>query len=281
MRNKIGLLVSVFILFALGTVWAAPALEDGRDEAPLRITNSVSAVMRHHTRLVPPTASTEKRAIAAKIDICFPELSCQTGENVAIAAINRIIQNRLLTVMASQTPATVEQLMEVFSKAYERSLKETPKLPGAWFLRFETTICHADDELFCLRILQSVFTGGAHPMSNIAYLVFSMKTGDLLPLSALVAEEKMGELTQIAEKYFRRVRNLQPEETYDRAGFRFEKNCFSLNRNFLISKAGLAFCFNQCEIAPYAKGITELVIPWRDLATIVDASGSAGRFLKK
>jgi hypothetical protein len=271
MRKKIGLLVSVFILFALGAGWAAP----------LQITNSVSSVMMHLTRVVPPSESTEKRAIAAKIDICFPELSCRTRENAAIVAINRVIQNRLLTVMAGQAPTTVEQLMEIFGKAYERSLKEAPELPGAWVLKFESTICHADEELFCLRILQSVFTGGAHPTSNIAYLVFSMKTGDLIPLSALVSKEKMDELTQVAEKHFRLVRNLKPEVTYDRAGFRFKKNRFTLNRNFLVSKSGLTFCFNQGEIAPYARGITELVIPWRDLLTIVDSRGPSGRFLKE
>ena len=133
--------------------------------------------------------------------------------------------------------------------------------------------------MLSIEILDSVFTGGAHPTSNIAYLVLSMKTGKPLDLSSLVPAERMNELTNVAEIHFRRIRKLKPDETYEQAGFQFEKNRFALNRNFLVSKAGLAFCFNQYEIAPYSMGVTELVIPWTDIKTVVNPNGPAGRFL--
>ncbi|MBU1108966.1 MAG: DUF3298 and DUF4163 domain-containing protein [Candidatus Riflebacteria bacterium] len=281
MRNKIGLLVSVFILFALWTGWAVTTTGNSQNEAPIQITSSISAVVKNFSRVIPPPKATGKKAIAAKIDISFPELSCQVGENVAVTTINEAIQRRLLNMLDGKTHTTVEQLMETFGNDYEKSMKKTPKMPGAWFLKFKATVHHYDEDLFCIKILHSVFTGGAHPTSNITYLVFSMKTGNLYSLFDLIPRANLGNLTKAAENHFRQIRNMKPQETYKQAGYRFENDQFSLNRNFLISKSGMSFCFNQCEIAPYAKGITEVLIPWSDLKTVVDAKGPAGRFLKE
>lgn len=279
MRRKIGLLVTLCLLFALGRGWAVPAVVP--DESPRQIAGDVLAVTKRFTRMVPPPVSTGTAAIVAKIDIRFPELTSRAGTNAAAETINAEIRHRLLATMAGQTPATMDQLTETFARAYEDSVRKAPGLPGAWFLRFEADVRHADEDLFCVRLLQSVFTGGAHPASSITYLVFSMKTGALLPLSAVVPESKGKELTEMAERRFRQVRKLLPDVPFDRAGFRFAENRFALNRNFLVSTAGLAFCFNQGEVAPYARGVTEFVIPWSDLALIVDGGGLAGRFLKR
>lgn len=280
MKQKIILLMVLFVLASGGLAWSAPASEAGKSPELIQITDTVSAVMKHLTRTVPPPKTDNKDVIAAEIDIRFPELSCQTGDNPVVAAINRAIQDRLLAIADEKPAATVEELMDSFGKGYEDAVRETPEQPGAWSLKFDVTVRHADEELLCLEIINSIFTGGAHPNSNIVYQVISMKTGTPLDLSAMVAPEKMAELTRIAEKHFRRLRDLKSDETYEQAGFQFEQNRFSLNGNFLVSKDGLAFCFNPYEIAPYAMGVTELVIPWSDLEAVLNPDGLATRFLK-
>ncbi|PKL46072.1 MAG: hypothetical protein CVV42_17855 [Candidatus Riflebacteria bacterium HGW-Riflebacteria-2] len=280
MRNKISLLVSVFILFILCNAWSATAKGDSQNDNPIKITSSISAVIKHFTQKIPPPKTARKEIIAANIEICFPELSCQTGISVAVNAINKTIQSRLLKVLDGKHPETLQQLMEAFRIDFEKSTKSTPEMPGAWFLKFETTISYYDEDLFCLRILQSVFTGGAHPTSQLTYLVFSIKTGKLYSLTDLINTNSLAKLTKVAENHFRRIRNMKPEETYKQAGYWFENDQFSLNRSFLISKDGLSFCFNQCEIAPYSKGIIEFIVPWSYLKTIADSNGPCGRFIK-
>jgi len=270
----------LFLLALLRTAQGVPSPEAENHPAPIKITAAVSAVTKHLTRSVPPPKTANKDVIGAEIDIRFPELSCPAAADPVVAAINKAIQDRLLAVAGEKPASTVGELMDRFAKEYETTVKETPDMPGAWSLKFEATIRHADEELLCLETIDSIFNGGAHPNSNIAYQVFSMKTGKPLELSSLVAADKMGELTRISEKHFRRVRSLKPDETYEQAGFQFEQNRFSLNENFLVSKDGLAFCFNQYEIAPYAMGITELTIPWSDLKTVINPGGPAARFLK-
>lgn len=281
MRRKICLFILLCLLVVQGTGWTEPAPVAVSDESPWQIAGDVFAVTKRLSRSVPPPVSTGTMAIAARIDIRFPELTARTGTNAAAEGINAEIRRRLLATMTGQAPATMDQLMDSFAHAYEDSVSKAPRLPGAWFLRFEVDVRHADEDLFCIRLLQSVFTGGAHPASTITYLVFSMKTGTLLPLSAVVPETKVKELIEMAERQFRQIRKLPPEVPFDRAGFRFAENRFAINRNFLVSKDGLAFCFNQGEVAPYARGVTEFVIPWRDLADVVDGDGPAGQFLNR
>ncbi|PKL41730.1 MAG: hypothetical protein CVV41_17495 [Candidatus Riflebacteria bacterium HGW-Riflebacteria-1] len=281
MRNKISLLVSVFILFGICNGWAATATGDSQNEAPIKITSSISAVIKQFTRKIPPPKLARKETIAANIDIHFPELSCQTGVSVTVNAINNAIQSKLLKILDGKHPETVEQLIETFGSDYEKSTKATPEMPGAWLLKFSATVSYHDEDLFCLKILQSVFTGGAHPASNLTYLVFSIKTGELYSLTDLIHKNSPAKLTKVAENHFRQIRNMKPEETYKQAGYWFENDQFSLNRNFLISKDGMSFCFNQCEIAPYSKGIIEFIVPWSDLKTIVSPKGPGGKFLKE
>lgn len=281
MRNKICLLVSVFVLFMLCNAWSATIKEDSQNEAPIKITNSISAVIKHITQKIPPPKTARKEIIAANIDILFPELSCQTKVNPAVNYINTSIKSRLLNMLGEKQLETTQQLIAAFARDYEKSTKATPEMPGAWSLKFKATISYYDEDLFCLKILQSVFTGGAHPDSHLTYLVFSIKSGKLHSITDLMNKDNLAKLAKVAETHFRRIRNIKPEETYEKAGYWFKNNKFTLNQNFLISRDGLSFCFNQCEIAPYSNGIIEFNIPWSDLKTIVDSNGTGGKFLKE
>jgi len=274
------MLFSVAVFSMLGILLNPTFATDEKTGAVVKISGEVSAAIKHISKSVPPPKTANKDALAAEIDLTYPEFSCSKGQNDAVSTINKSIQSILLSSLEEKCP-TVEKLVETFLQKYEQSFKENPdESLGGWFLKFESKIRHCDEDLVCLETLLSVFQGGAHPTSNITYQVFSLKTGKEIPLSELVPEEKMVDLTKVAEKHFRRVRGLKPDETYENAGFQFEQNKFALNKNFLFSKDGLAFCFNQYEIAPYAMGPTEIVIPWEDLKNLIDSKGPVGRFLK-
>ena len=267
MYKKIALAVALVLVVSVSCFAAATPL-----------TKTVSLDQKVLKKSSPPPKTAGKDVIAAEVDITYPLLS-SLGKDVAVDAVNKAIQSRLLGLLEGQAPTTPEQLVEAFFRDYEKSVKEQPDMPGGWSMKFEATVRHADADLICLEVLQSMFLGGAHPDSNISYLVFSMKTGEPIDLSGFVPEKNLGDLTKVAEKHFREVRKLKPEETYEQAGFQFEGNSFALNKNFLASKDGLAFCFNAYEIGPYAMGLTELVIPWNELKTVIDPKGPAAGFL--
>lgn len=78
------------------------------------------------------------------------------------------------------------------------------------------------------------------------------------------------DLNRIAEKEFRKVREMKPEESLEDAGFWFENNKFSLNDNFAITEEGLIFYFNSYKVAaPYAAGPTEIVLNYREFKHLI------------
>jgi len=56
---------------------------------------------------------------------------------------------------------------------------------------------------------------------------------------------------------------------YSEAGFYFENDVFKLTANFAITKEGLKFLYNPYEIAPYALGQQEIIIPYAALGELI------------
>jgi hypothetical protein len=270
------LVVAIVALASPATLSAAAGSAGTRT-----ITPTISAVTKTFTKTIPHPKPASEDRLEATIDISFPVLSSSKGTDAGLEAINKEILAKLIGMIEGDKATTPEQVMETFEKDFLEAMQEETEMIGGWSLKFEAAIKYADEDLISLDILESTFTGGAHPLSNITYLVFSLKTGKPIELAAIVPETKRTDLTRIAEPHFRQTREMKPDESYPEAGFTFDNDTFTLNRNFLVSPSGLAFCFNQYEIGPYALGVTELVIPWSDLKPLVDPKGLAGRFLSK
>ena len=60
---------------------------------------------------------------------------------------------------------------------------------------------------------------------------------------------------------------------YSEAGFYFENDVFTMTPNFAITKSGLKFLYNPYEVAPYALGQQEIIIPYRDLEALIKPNG--------
>lgn len=135
--------------------------------------------------------------------------------------------------------------------------------------------------ILTLEFLSYEYTGGAHGNGGRTYDVFDLTQEKKITLDELFVQNYLPKLTWIAERYFRKARKLLPNESLADAGFFvFNNNGFELNRNFAIVKEGIKFLFNAYEIASYAHGITEFVIPFGELKDIISEESIIKRFIK-
>jgi hypothetical protein len=243
------------------------------------VGSPVKIGIKRQTQSIPAPATAKKDAIPAEVEIIYPELSGPDELKTGLSLVQSSIQKRLLGMLASHTPETIDALIGAFGKEYETAVGGGAELTGGWLLKFTAEVKYASGDLLALEILETVSIGGAHGDSRLTNQVFSLKTGELLTLKAVVPEAKQAELLTVAEKTFRQAQQVKPEETLAQAGFQFEKDSFALNENFLVSEAGVSFCWNHFEIAPYAKGLIQITIPWAELKGIVAADGPAAPFL--
>jgi hypothetical protein len=101
------------------------------------------------------------------------------------------------------------------------------------------------------------FFGAAHPGSYLNYANFDITTGNIISLEDLFISDYKKELNQIAEKKFIQL--------FGTEGWDFTPGNFNNTENYLITKSGLIFTFNQYEIGPYAAGSPTFLIPYKDI----------------
>jgi hypothetical protein len=88
------------------------------------------------------------------------------------------------------------------------------------------------------------------------------KNGEVIENWTGLFKDSMAVL-KIAESEFRKIKSI-PENTATNKEW-FWNGLFYLPDNFAFTDAGLLFHYNSYEIAPYALGATELIIPYEKL----------------
>ena len=82
----------------------------------------------------------------------------------------------------------------------------------------------------------------------------------------------------IGEQKFRKDKGIAPGVSLRQAGYSFDNDRFRLPGNFAIVPNGLTFRFNLYEIASYAQGITEFLIEYGEINTLIKPDGPLGPF---
>lgn len=138
------------------------------------------------------------------------------------------------------------------------------QLPSAWDESRDVEVIANTAQMFSLSMAMEGYSGGAHPNTRIDYRSFNPKNGKRYDLKEWFKPGFEAPLQAMGEKAFRKARDLPANIDLNDAGFTFDQG-FQLNDNYAATPDGLVFYFNPYEIASYADGPTELVIPYSDL----------------
>lgn len=138
------------------------------------------------------------------------------------------------------------------------------QIPAAWDESRDIQVIANTPRVFSLSMEMEGYSGGAHPNTRTDYRSYDPKTGKRYELGEWFKKGYETPLQALGEKAFRKARHLSAEVDLNDAGFTFDQG-FQLNDNYAATPEGLVFYFNPYEIASYADGPTELVIPYSDL----------------
>ncbi|WP_421877694.1 DUF3298 domain-containing protein [Marinoscillum sp.] len=170
-------------------------------------------------------------------------------------------------IMEADGSESLDQLVDMFLQSYQEFIENFPESSTAWNLDIEAEQTYATLEVVSLAIKTSGYTGGAHSNSFVEYLTLSESSKKPLELKDIVKNEK--KLKQIAEQAFRSHYDIAEEQSFSDFGFTFQNNEFALPETIGLTQQGLVLYYNSYEIAAYAKGPTELVIPFDQIADIL------------
>jgi len=179
-------------------------------------------------------------------------------------AINEVITHWAISDTAHHT---VEEEANAFISNFDDFIK-MDEYPRAWYSETYIRVIQNTRNYLALATDVNDYTGGAH--GNYATLFFNYNpvNKDSIGLSQVIANEQYPHLTDIAEQIFRKQEGLTPEQPLDDNYF-FEENTFHLPSNFTLTSDGILFLYNIYEIKPYVSGITELLIPYEKVDSLL------------
>lgn len=219
---------------------------------------------------------TEENEHCASVEISYPEIG-DTPVAIMRDQLNDKIENILLSSSDAETnPESIEQLAYLFIQEYKKTANDTH---ANWNIKKSVKVLLNIPQLISFRIEESGYTGGAHGYSITKFLNVDTEIMQESKLSDLLLSGYEAELNISGEKVFRESRNLPPDADLEKSGFWFEGNTFALNDNFAVTKKGLLFYFNNYDIASYADGPTEILIPYSDIQNLIDPDGALSGFL--
>lgn len=207
-----------------------------------------------------PVPAGENTSDTSKAVISYPVFSDEK--------INQFIAQKVMASAGEGEHYTsYAEFTNAFIKNFDDFSKENKAYAQTWFMSGKVEVKEQQPGYLSFLYTYVNYEGGAHPNSVFSYLNYNPLRHREIVLDSLIIPGSMPKLTAIAERIFRKNEKIAPNASL-KDNYFFENDKFSLNQNFSITKTGLKFLYNPYEIKAYAFGITELLIPFRELKEI-------------
>ncbi|MFK7983129.1 MAG: DUF3298 domain-containing protein [Saprospiraceae bacterium] len=174
--------------------------------------------------------------------------------------------------------STIEASLDSFIIAAKGFFEEFPDVSAGYGLEIEQSVLLNTPTLLTIEAFNYAFTGGAHGNYGTIYYNFDATTGAIITLNDILIDKYEVQLKAIAEPIFKANYLEAGMTNYSDAGFYFESDVFKLTENFAITKEGLKFLYNPYEVAPYALGQQEIMIPYTALIGLIKPNSLLEQF---
>jgi hypothetical protein len=196
-----------------------------------------------------------------ELSVEYPELS---GVAPTVAAeFNRLARSRVMEKAESFRKDMLAQTADDLKWARERGFANTSEIGYS--------VTYADDELISISFGNYLFTGGAHGNAFTFPLNFDLRTGREIRLADVFAanSEYLQDLSRYCVKKLQDELNEGNEDEWIQTGAGPKAENFE---SWNVRKSGLMLTFDAYQVAPYAAGPQEVVVPFGELRSILRGS---------
>lgn len=271
--------ISALILTALFTVTGC---EDKEAKATIeQQTQTIAQLTAENTQLKAEKEKAEKviPAIFAEKDVIFEKVekikysksqerwfSSDEGEvNISllglktnVAWLNDLLWSELVkNDFGENVSKTRDQMLSKYKTIWndvKESLEKEPELgfsSNTWMI-----FVGQKEKLATFAIRYYSYTGGAHGLGGSEYLTIDMTTHKVLTLSDIIEQKKLPEVKELLWSFYTDYGRIKDEDAFTK------KTDFDVSKNFYLAHDGIHFIYHVYEIASYAAGEQDLVIPW-------------------
>ncbi len=197
----------------------------------------------------------------ANIAISYPKAE---GDTPIAERINKTIENFLANEINMSEKAannlTLDEAIKGFDQEYKTFKHDFSDSTQQWEALIESEVNYESEHIICIAVNSYLDTGGAHGNSHVNFLNFDKRTGNLLKREDIIADEDA--FKSIAKSYFEKATKPLSDDESEQDMFFGE--AFQLPENIGFNEEGVILLYNIYEIASYAQGVTEFVIPYKE-----------------
>ncbi len=193
------------------------------------------------------------------IDIAIPKA---LGLSKISKTINTSLEEELIFLLSFDEEMEVSSLdaaMQSFKNGYIELQQLYNHESTAWEAKINGKVTYEDANFITIELDAFLFTGGAHGYSSKQLLNFDKNKG--IQLTNWELFKDLDGFRMYAEKMFRQKEKIPLDKSINHTGFMFEDDSFYLPENIGFTQDGLKLLYNPYEVASYADGPIELVIP--------------------
>ena len=203
----------------------------------------------------------------AYFQVTYPEF---TGLDTPVV---KIVNKKIDAAVSMGNPESqghdMKTIGEIFIQDYDDFKSEIPDAFGGWHYTANIAVEVLTDTLLSLSVNDEYYTGGAHGGSGVYFINVNPRTGAEFTLDNLLIADYQDPLTQVGDKIFRQSKQLADTSSLIDNYYEFPEDRFELNKNYGFKKEGIVFYYNNYEIAPYAAGPTEVLIPYDQIGDLI------------
>ncbi|TMM59229.1 DUF3298 and DUF4163 domain-containing protein [Maribacter algarum] len=211
----------------------------------------------------PHTFKSDSCAECPEVSIAIPKA---LGPAKISKTINVALEEEIISLLSFDDELEVTSLEDAL-KSFKSGYLELQQLyddePTGWEAKIEGSISYEDANFITIILDSYLFTGGAHGYTSKQFLNFDKKKGIELDNDELF--KNTDDFRMFAEEMFREKEKIPKDKSINHTGFMFEQDSFYLPENIGFTQKGMTLLYNPYEVASYADGAIELVLPHEDI----------------
>lgn len=196
------------------------------------------------------------------------EIALFDSKNKVSDSINKVVFEHFKYILSFEEDepkyaTNYNELIQSFLDSYKKLLEKYPDETIGWEVTGTSEVSFQNEKIINIKTEYYLYTGGAHGNSGIHSFFFDLKTGKNISYNEIFTD--LVGFSSFAEKKFREKFNIKPEMNINSTGFMFEDDEFKLPETIFFTNKGILLVYNTYEIASYADGIQEVVIPFDEV----------------
>lgn len=199
------------------------------------------------------------------------------GDDERTLNINNAIEQRLFMYDNLTMQQAVDSFANVYTSEYRKNMAPLYRedhdddLKHAWYeyrYEIETDTQKGKDGCLVYVINLNMYEGGAHGIHQQLVMNFDEKTGKQITYDDLFVQGHEHRLREMLLEELKRQTKTNSLEELQEQDYLLTMDIYA-PQNFILGDDEITFIYNPYEIAPYAKGNTELTLPYSALKEIM------------